>query len=160
MSSMEIYYRNLVSIMNCRLLELVGISSDIKSQINDVGLDNYNNPEWRRRAGFKLRKVNSEIARLNHSIRIQKNKIKIANCYTSDTIVISKKSAIAYAEREILMGALKAKLKDAIGTDEYARYMREVFSPINTKVRGDLIDHFKSKDKFPGPLEIYDWRQR
>lgn len=163
MTNLEIYYRNVTSILESRLIELEEVAFDVEFQLNDEYMASYKDDKWRSRARFKLRKTKSDAAKVKKAIKSQNRKITIVNQFINQiegAVNLKSSACVAYVEHEVMVQVLKAKLKKEMGMDAYIEYMKSEIDSVQNEIRKNAAAHLIKTNRMPAAIDIYNWKEQ
>ncbi|AUR95404.1 coil containing protein [Vibrio phage 1.206.O._10N.222.51.B10] len=156
MNNLEVYYRGVITILELDRDELKEVAFDIDHQLKDEMHQLADDPQWRRKARFKLRRLNTEVEQYNACIKKYKQKLHISRLVRPGSkITVSHKYAVSLVEHEIAGHILRMKLKDLMGKDEYIEFMQKHIQPMQEVVTRDFNP---VGGRMPHAQDLYNWR--
>lgn len=163
MTNIETYYRGLISILESRLVDIEGIIFDIRFQLKDDKLEKHHNQEWRTKARFKLRCMNEDLSKTKLALKSKKHKLHIARGFNGPIgaeIKVSKLYVISCIESEITSNIMRAKLRELLGLDNYAEFMKENVRCAQEAIKLSATAHFDKSNRLPAAIDIYNWKDK
>ncbi|AUR88190.1 coil containing protein [Vibrio phage 1.110.O._10N.261.52.C1] len=156
MNNLEVYYRGVITILEFDRDELKEVAFDIDHQLKDEMHQLADDPQWRRKARFKLRRLNTEVEQYNACIKKYKQKLHISRLVRPGSkITVNRKHAMSLIEQEITSNILRMKLKEVIGVDEYIEFMQKHIQPMQEVVTRDFNP---INGRMPHAEDLYNWR--